>query len=489
MFVSIFLLWLCFFFILFQFKLWRPKNFPPGPLSLPVLGNLLHLNLKNPLVNFEKMKESYGNVYSFFIGSRPAVVVNGLQAMKEAIMIKATDFAGRPQDMFVSDLTQRKGVILVDYGSVWRDHRRFALMTLRNFGLGKISMEERIREEIQFTISKQEENIGKTLSPKFMFHNAASNIICKVLFNTRYDYEDGKISEIVQGFVEMLQIANGPWAMMYDAFPWIRRFPLPFNKAFRNMENFLNLAKRLVNEHKMSRVAGEPRDFVDSYLDELEKNKKDFSEQQLLRMTFDLYIAGTDTTSNTMLAGFLYLMVYPHIQEKCQREIDQMLEGKDRVSFEDRHKMPYMQAVIHEVQRFANIVPLSVFHCTTKDSELSGYTIPKGTLIIQNMVSVLREEGQWKFPHEFNPENFLNEQGEFIKPEAFMPFSAGPRMCLGEGLARMELFIIMVTLLRKFKFTWPEDAGQPDLSPVFGATLTPKPYRMKVQLRSEQQSC
>uniref|UniRef100_A0A3P9HDZ1 Cytochrome P450, family 2, subfamily X, polypeptide 9 n=1 Tax=Oryzias latipes TaxID=8090 RepID=A0A3P9HDZ1_ORYLA len=489
MFVSIFCLWLCFFFILFQFKLWRPKNFPPGPLSLPVLGNLLHLNLKNPLVDFEKMKESYGNVYSFFIGSRPAVVVNGLQAMKEAITIKATDFSGRPQDMFVSDLTQRKGVILVDYGSVWRDHRRFALMTLRNFGLGKISMEERIHEEIQFTISKLEENIGKTLSPKFMFHNAASNIICKVLFNTRYDYEDGKISEIVQGFVEMLQIANGPWAMMYDAFPWIRSFPLPFNKAFRNMENFLNLAKRLVNEHKMSRVAGEPRDFVDSYLDELEKNKKDFSEQQLLRMTFDLYIAGTDTTSNTMLAGFLYLMVYPHIQEKCQREIDQMLEGKDRVSFEDRHKMPYMQAVIHEVQRFANIVPLSVFHCTTKDTELSGYTIPKGTLIIQNMVSVLREEGQWKFPHEFNPENFLNEQGEFIKPEAFMPFSAGPRMCLGEGLARMELFIIMVTLLRKFKFTWPEDAGQPDLSPVFGATLTPKPYRMKVQLRSEQQSC
>ncbi|XP_013883928.1 cytochrome P450 2D9-like [Austrofundulus limnaeus] len=82
-------------------------------------------------------------------------------------------------------------------------------------------------------------------------------------------------------------------------------------------------------------------------------------------------------------------------------------------------------------------------------------------MVIQNMESVLREEGQWKFPQEFNPENFLNEQGEFVKPEAFMPFSAGPRMCLGEGLARMELFLMTVTLLRKFKFIWPEDAGEP----------------------------
>ncbi|KAF1387217.1 hypothetical protein PFLUV_G00103070 [Perca fluviatilis] len=145
-----------------------------------------------------------------------------------------------------------------------------------------------------------------------------------------------------------------------------------------------------------------------------------------------------------------------------------------------------IQAVIHEVQRIANTVPLSVPHCTTKDTELMGYSIPRGTLIIPNLTSVLNEEGQWKFPNEFNPENFLNDQGEFVKPEAFMPFSAGPRMCLGEGLARMELFLIMVTLLRKFKFIWPEDAGEPDYTQVYGVTLTPKPYCMKIQLRATQ---
>uniref|UniRef100_A0A3P9PYX5 Cytochrome P450 2D9-like n=1 Tax=Poecilia reticulata TaxID=8081 RepID=A0A3P9PYX5_POERE len=132
------------------------------------------------------------------------------------------------------------------------------------------------------------------------------------------------------------------------------------------------------------------------------------------------------------------------------------------------------------IQRIANTVPLSVFHCTTKDSELMGYSIPQGTMIIQNLDSMLREEGQWKFPHEFNPENFLNEQGEFLFCEP------GSRICLGESLARMELFLIIVTLLRRFKFVWPEDAGKPDLTPVFGATLTPKPYFMKIQLRGNQ---
>ncbi|XP_041795851.1 cytochrome P450 2J6-like [Chelmon rostratus] len=489
MFASIIFLWLCIFFIILQFKSKRPKNFPPGPLALPIVGNILHLSLENPLKDFERLRKSYGNVYSLFIGSRPAVVINGVKAMKEALMNNANDFAGRPQDLFINDTTQRKGVILADYGTSWKEHRRFALMTLRNFGLGKNSMEERIHGEIQYVIKTVEKSVGKTLSPQVMFHNAASNIICQVLFGKRFEYEDEFIRVIVQCFTQNAKLANGPWAMLYDSFPFIRKLPLPFNKAFKNVEICQSLAKRLLAEHKKTRVPGKPRDFVDCYLDEMDKRGDDgssFSEEQLSMYALDLHFAGTDTTSNTLLTGFLYLTTYPHIQERCQQEIDKVLEGKDLATFDDRHHMPYVQAMIHEVQRIANTVPLSVFHSTTKDAELMGYSIPRGTLIIPNLTSLLSEEGQWKFPHEFNPENFLNDQGEFVKPEAFMPFSAGPRMCLGEGLARMELFLVMVTLLRKFKFTWPEDAGEPNYTPVYGVTLTPQPYRMKIQLRAAQ---
>ncbi|KAI9547519.1 hypothetical protein NQZ68_017072 [Dissostichus eleginoides] len=365
----------------YPIRLKLPKNFPPGPSPLPILGNILELSLDNPLKDFERLRNTYGNVYSVFLGTKAAVVINGMKAMKDAIVTKGIDFAGRPQDLFVNDSTERKGIILADYGPRWKDHRRFALMTLRNFGLGKNSMEERIHGEIKYITDDLEKSIGKSYSPQLMFHNAASNIICQVLFGQRYEYDEEFIKVIVKCFTDNAKLANGPWAM------------------------------------------------------------------------------------------------------RCQQEIDEVLGGKDQASFEDRHNMPYVQAVIHEIQRVANTVPLSVPHCTIKDTELMGYSIPKGTLIITNLTSVLNEEGQWKFPNEFNPENFLNDQGEFVKPEAFMPFSAGPRMCLGEGLARMELFLILVTLLRKFNFIWPEDAGKPDYSPVYGVTLTPQPYHMKVQLR------
>ncbi|XP_037612192.1 cytochrome P450 2F2-like [Sebastes umbrosus] len=488
MFVSFILLWICVFFFILCVKSQRPKNFPPGPRPLPILGNLLNLSLDNPIKDFERLRKRYGNVYSLFLGPKPAVVINGVQAMKEAMMTKAVDFAGRPQDIFVTDLTQN-GLVLADYGPSWKEHRRFALMTLRNFGLGKQSMEQRILGEIQYTMETLEGSIGTTMSPQVMFHNAASNIICQVLFGTRYDYDDNFIKVVVQCFKENSKIANGPWAMLYDSFPMIRNLPLPFMKAFKNIETCKKFATRHIAEHKETKVPGQPRDFLDCYLDELDKsgdNGSSLCEDRLTMFVLDLHFAGTDTTSNTLLTGFLYLTTYPHIQERCQQEIDQVLEQKDHASYDDRHNMPYMQAVIHEVQRVANTLPLSVYHYTTNDTKLMEYFLPRGTLIIQNLNSVLNEEDQWKFPHEFNPENFLNDQGEFVKPEAFMPFSAGPRMCLGEGLARMELFLITVTLLRKFKFIWPEDAGEPDYTPVYGVTLSPKPYRMKVQLRTTQ---
>nr|XP_019957767.1 PREDICTED: cytochrome P450 2B4-like isoform X1 [Paralichthys olivaceus] len=489
MLVSIILLCLCVWFIVLQLKSRRPKNFPPGPPALPVLGNLLHLSLENPLKDFERLRKTYGDVYSLFLGPKPMVILNGQKAIKEALVTKAVDFAGRPDDLFINDIVRRRGIILANFGSSWREHRRFALMTMRNFGLGKNSMEDRIHGEIQCTVETLEKSIGKSMSPGVLFYNMASNIICQVLFGKRFEYDDKFIKVIVCNFRENAKITNGPWAMLYDSFPLIRNLPLPFKKAFENVEVTLEFGHKLVAEHKKTRAPGEPRDLVDCYLDQLDKRAGDsfpFSEEELVSISLDLHFAGTDTTSNTLLTGLLYLMAYPHIQERCQQEIDKVLDVKQPAMFDDRHNMPYMQAVIHEVQRIANTVPLSVFHSTTKDTELMGYSIPRGTLIIPNLGSALKEKEQWKFPDEFNPENFLNDQGEFVKPEAFLPFSAGPRMCLGENLARMELFLILVTLLRKFTFVWPQDAGEPDLTPVYGVTLSPKPYCMNVQLRAAQ---
>ncbi|MEQ2222122.1 hypothetical protein ILYODFUR_022628 [Ilyodon furcidens] len=133
MLASVVLLCLCVVFLLVQLKCRRPKNFPPGPAALPLLGNLLDLSKENPLEDFERLRNSYGNVYSLFIGPRPAVVINGLKAMKEAIVVKATDFAGRPQDMFVNYVTQRKGRDYAKEPKTSHDDWWSSFKTFKNF--------------------------------------------------------------------------------------------------------------------------------------------------------------------------------------------------------------------------------------------------------------------------------------------------------------------------------------------------------------------
>ncbi|KAG5849397.1 cytochrome P450 2F2-like isoform X1 [Anguilla anguilla] len=482
---SLILLWMIFILLFFLFRNQRPKNFPPGPPLIPFFGSLPYLDLVNPLNDLRTLSERYGKIYSIYFGSHKAVVLNGMQAIKEGLVTHSAENSGRPTGFMINDITEGKGVIL-NYGPVWKMHRRFALMTLRNFGMGKHSMEARILRETSYLTSYLEKNAGK-IDPQILFQKATSNIICSILYGTRYDYEDKFLELIVCCITRNNKIFNSCWAMIYDSLPLLRFLPLPCLKAYENYKILKEATAAQVSQHKKSWVQGKPRDIVDCYLDEIEKRKDDgfsFNESQQLIFLLDLHMAGTDTTASTLLTTFLYLMTHPDVQERCQKEIDEVLGEKEQTSFEDRLMMPYTQAMIHEAQRVANTLPLSIFHAATEDTRLMGYDIPKGTLIIPNLTSVLSEETQWKFPHDFNPSNFLNDEGEFVKPEAFIPFSAGPRLCPGEGLARMELFLILVTLLRRFEFIWPKDAGVPDYTLTFGATQTPKPFRMDVRLRA-----
>ncbi|XP_076148095.1 cytochrome P450 2F2-like isoform X2 [Alosa pseudoharengus] len=483
-------LWLSVCLLLWLLMGSRPQGFPPGPAPLPLIGNLLQLDPQNPLKTLSKLAQRYGPVFSLYIGTRPVVVLNGQQALREALVTKAVEFTGRPDHIMISHMTEGKGVILADVGPSWREHRRFALSTLRNFGLGKRSMEQRILEELTHVCALLEKSAGGSMDPQHLFHHAASNIICSIIFGSRFDYDDHYFQTLITMMEEINKLAIGPWAMLYDVAPVLRALPLPFRKVFRYYQRLREHMQKVITQHQHQSAAHthEPRDMIDCYLQEMQKRAGDgssFDDSHMESLLIDLFVAGTDTTSNTLRTACLYLMTHTHVQEQCHQEIDAMLGCRECVSFDDRHTMPYVQAVIHESQRVGNVVPLSVFHTATTHTQLHGYTIPKGTMVIPNLSSVLSEEGQWKFPHEFNPHNFLNEHGEFVKPDAFLPFSAGSRVCLGESLARMELFLILVTVLRRFQLVWPDDGGVPDYELIFGATQSPKPYRMGVRLRPQ----
>ena len=114
--------------------------------------------------------------------------------------------------------------------------------------------------------------------------------------------------------------------------------------------------------------------------------------------------------------------------------------------------MKFVEATILEIQRLANIAPTTVQHSTSQDTTLLGYHIPKRTIVLPNLYSALMDPNYWNEPNNFNPERFIDDKRKLIKYDALIPFGTGPRVCLGEPLARMELFIVFANMIQKFKF-------------------------------------
>ncbi|KAF3814341.1 hypothetical protein GH733_017499 [Mirounga leonina] len=196
------------------------------------------------------------------------------------------------------------------------------------------------------------------------------------------------------------------------------------------------------------------RDLTDAFLDEVEKAKgspeSSFNDENLGMMTSDLFAAGIVSTSATLTWALLLMILHPD-------EIDEVIGRVQGPEMGDQTHMPFTMAVVHEVQRFGDIIPLGLLHITSRDTEVQGFPVPKGTRLITHPSSVLKDEKVWKKAFRFHPEHFLDAQGRFVKQEAFVPFSAGAppdpptgrRICLGEPLARMELFLFFTCLLQR----------------------------------------
>ncbi|XP_078594429.1 cytochrome P450 2D6-like [Branchiostoma floridae x Branchiostoma japonicum] len=131
-----------------------------------------------------------------------------------------------------------------------------------------------------------------------------------------------------------------------------------------------------------------------------------------------------------------------------------------------------------ETMRIRTPAPLAG-HATTQEVKVQGYDIPEGTKVLMNLHSLHMDPAYWPDPDRFDPERFLDVEGNVInKPESFMPFGGGRRGCLGDQLARMELFLFFTTLLQSFTFKAPEGAPPPNTDGVLGLMLKPHPFQL-----------
>lgn len=352
---------------------------------------------------------------------------------------------------------------------------------LKNFGEGRKTLEEHIHRECYFLCGAFKEEQGCPFNPLVKVNNAVANVIGSLVFGHRYEYDDVDFQKRLQMSAESVFFTGSVWNQLYDAFPGIMKWlPGPHQTIISNYQELANFLKEKVEQHRLDWDSNNPRDYIDAYLTETEKRKNDteagFNIDSLVWCMVDLFEGGTETTTNTLRWALLYLIKYPDIQEKVRAEIDQVI-GSRPPTLSDKTNMHYTNAFIHEVLRKANLVPLNMARTARKDTTLGGYFIPKGTVMITNLTSVLYDKHEWQTPDTFNPGHFLDSEGQFCRRNAFFAFSAGKRQCPGEHLAHMELFILLAILLQTFRFS-PPPGEEPSLESQVGFTQAPLPYKL-----------
>ncbi|XP_070800392.1 cytochrome P450 2G1-like [Pituophis catenifer annectens] len=458
---------------------------PPGPPPLPLVGNFLQMKAFKTLSSLLKLREKYGPVFTVYFGNRPIVVLCGYEAVKEALIDKAEEFSGRKTNPTLQKTFQDYGVAFANEER-WKQLRRFSLTILRNFGMGKKSIEERIQEEAQFLLEEFQRTQKKPFNPIFLLSCAVSNVICSIIFGDRFDYKDKEFLALMKMMNDSFRQMSNSWAQFYDIYAnLLKYFPGPHTKISDILEDMRLFIARRVKKNKETLDPNSPRDYIDCFLIQMEKEKdnpdSEFNQKNLEMTTLNLFFGGTETVSSTLRYGFLLLMKYPEVQAKMQEEIDRVI-GQNRIpNIEDRSQMPYVDAVIHEVQRFSDLIPMNVAHAVTRDTEFRGYLIPKGTEVFPVLSTVLHDGTKFKSPEGFHPENFLDEKGCLKRNDAFVPFSAGKRICLGEGLARMELFLFFTTILQRFRLKPVVEPKDIDLTPQeVGIATVPPLYELSV---------
>ncbi|KAG9466871.1 hypothetical protein GDO78_015947, partial [Eleutherodactylus coqui] len=456
----------------------RDKKFPPGPRNLPLIGNLHVVLFKGLHPTLMELSKTYGPVFSIQIGMKKMVVLAGYDAIKDALINQAEDFEERARIPIFEKMDKGMGLSF-SHGDNWKFMRRFTISTLRDFGMGKTSLEEKIAEESLHLIQKIKAFKGEPFDNTMVIYSAVANIIVSMLLGNRMDYDDPEFKRLLELVNENIILLGQ--RMVYNVHPILGILPGSHRKFQKNIEELRSFIQCTFLKRLRDLDMNDQRGFIDAFLVRQNMEKENpqsyFHNENLTCLIRSLLNAGIETTSTTLRWCLLIMIKYPHYQEKVQEEISKVI-GSAQPRYNHRLQMPFTNAVIHETQRFIDIAPMGLPHETARDTNFRGYHLPKGTHTIPLLTTVLRDKKRFKAPDEFDPSNFLNSEGQFMKNEAFMVFSAGRRICPGENLARMELFIFFTSLLQNFTFRLPPGVSEVNLTSRVGLTLAPLPQKV-----------
>ncbi|XP_074597631.1 cytochrome P450 2A8-like [Brevipalpus obovatus] len=454
--VSKFLLTVFFSLIIFYLfkRAWEIFRLPPGPYGLPILGYLPFLK-ENKTEQYIRLGRKYGSPFSIHLGKYDFIIINDWYHANEAY--NNEELLDRPPEGILGGLLADRSVVDLS-GQAWKDQIRFFLHLLRDFGLGKSELEEKIKEEIETFVNELDKKREKPFNISSLLSASVSNNISLLTHGKRFEYDDKerrKLLHYIQeasGNATFLGLATAmPFLVKALRFLGSQKYKV-FMEALTSPNGF--------NEVKMDKNCGQKYEPISDYVDRFLEKMEELEQKGLPQGSFNfsvlkanivaLFAAGSTTIFSTMSWLILLLVKYPHYQSKIREEISQII-GSRTAFYEDRFSLPFTMAFIYETLRYRTNVHLALPRYGNKDIRVGDCLIPKGTRFIVNSYAIDHDPILWSDPDKFYPERFLSEdRKKNVLPAHFIPFGGGKRKCIGESMAMVSLFQYLTSIVQKY---------------------------------------
>ncbi|KAL3490239.1 cytochrome P450 [Aspergillus germanicus] len=462
---------------------------PPGPKPKPLIGNLQDLLPpgEQDWVHWGKFKDLYGPISSITVFGQTIVILNDSRIAFDLLEKRSNIYSSRPKMVFGGEMVGWEHTLAMQtYSDTFRAYRKAMHCVLGT--KNAISQFDDLQDvEIRRFLLRALDKPGDLLQH---IRTEAGAVILKIAYGYNIDpHGRDPLVALANEALENFSAAATPGAWIVDTIPILRYLPdwVPgagFKRtgaAWRN--NLLTTIEKPYRLVLKQMKEGKYRDsYLSNLLEEVQGRAVTAEEEQVIKWTAgSMYTGGADTTVSTISCFFLAMALHSEVQKKAQEELDRVLGSNKLPTFEDRSKLPYIDAIVKESLRWHPVAPMGIPHMCTEDDVYEGYRIPKGSLIMANIWTFTHDAETYKDPETFNPSRFLSLNPE-VDPHT-LSFGFGRRICPGRILADSTVFLTIAKSLAVFDIR-PDGENNVRKEFLPGVISHPVPFKLRITPRS-----
>ncbi|KAI6120005.1 cytochrome P450 [Pisolithus croceorrhizus] len=442
--------------------------YPPGPKRLPIIGNAFNINLKEPHVTYTEWGKIYGDIVYSRIFGQDIVVVNSEKMARLLADQRSSIYSDRPHSPIYRLFGAHHMTAFLEYGKEWKMQRKLLHLSLRHEVIDRY---QELHLRTAYELLKNIEQDSKNFYNHFDLYT--ESVALEFTYGRKVDGKNDPIIKMAVGLAA--SIAKGitsERAGLLTALPILQYIPSWFPGA--SFQDEARACRDLVASFSdypfsLAKRQAEAGGLLPSFISDM-LGQGEVEESDAKETATGIYLGAAETTSSTLKVLVLAMILNPEIQDKVHAELDAVVGKGVLPRFEDRERLPYLQATMYEVMRWNPAVPLGIPHATTASDIVDGYYIPKGTLVIFNTWAMANNE--YNDPEHFDPTRYLTADGK-LKPDAKQDnskfFGFGRRICPGRFFAGDSLWAAAAVILSTFRFEKAKDAFGKEIEvvPVF----------------------